>query len=579
MEVFNMKRRIWLLTLVIVLIGIFAIAFAQFNSGETSIYSQIKLMNKVLTVIYSEYVDPIDYRKLIKGAIDGMTSTLDPHTVFFTPKQYEELKIDTRGSFGGLGIQISVRDKWLTVISPMEGTPAWRAGLQAGDKIIKIDGKSTKGITVTQAVTKLRGEPGSQVTITIEREGEPKPFDVTITRDIIEIKPVPFYGLTENGVGYIRLVGFSSDAGDAVKKALEDLEAQGAKGIILDLRGNPGGLLNQAVSVASQFLETDALVVYTKGRTTFQSREFYTNEVGVYPEGALIVLVNGGSASASEIVSGAIQDHDRGIIMGTKTFGKGLVQSVRPLSDGTALKITTAKYYIPSGRCIQREYYLKRRESAIITDTLNWHPDELDPWNFEPEAADTDTTEEKPIYYTTGGRTVYGGGGITPDVEYKLPKLNKLEIELERKGLFFAFVVHYSAEHKNAISSPDFVVTDAMLQEFRAFLEKKEFEYQTRAEEILDQVDSIAGEDSLSEETMQALEQFRKQLQKEQEREFEQSHEYIVRAIRREIISKNWGEQERYRQIVLGTDPEIKKAEEIILDREEYSNYLKADKK
>ncbi len=573
-----MKRRIWILTSAIVLIGIFAIAFAQFNSGETSIYSQIKLMNKVLTVIYSEYVDPIDYRKLIKGAIDGMTSTLDPHTVFFTPKQYEELRIDTRGSFGGLGIQISVRDKWLTVISPMEGTPAWRAGLQAGDKIIKIDGKSTKGITVTQAVTKLRGEPGSKVTITIDREGEPKPFDVTITRDIIEIKPVPFYGLTKNKVGYIRLVGFSSDAGDAVKKALEDLEAQGAKGIILDLRGNPGGLLNQAVSVASQFLGSDALVVYTKGRNTFQSREYYTDEEGVYPKGSLIVLVDGGSASASEIVSGAIQDHDRGIIMGTKTFGKGLVQSVRPLSDGTALKITTAKYYIPSGRCIQREYYLKRRESAIITDTLNWNPDTLDPWDFNPEPADTDTTEEKPVFYTTGGRKVYGGGGITPDVDYEPPKLNKLEIELERKGLFFAFVVHYSAEHKNAISSPDFAVTDAMLQEFRKFLEGKDFKYQTRAEEILDQIDSIAAEDSLSEETMQALEQFRKQLQKEQEREFEQSRKYIARAIRREIISKKWGEQERYRQIVLGADPEIKKAEEIILDPQEYSDYLKSSK-
>ena len=417
------------------------------------------------------------------------------------------------------------------------------------------------------------------MTITIEREGEPKPFDVTITRDIIEIKPVPFYGLTEKGVGYIRLTSFSADAGEAVRNALKDLVAQGAKGIILDLRNNPGGLLNQAVSVASQFLGTDALVVYTKGRTSFQSREFYTDEEGVYPEGPLVVLVDGGSASASEIVSGAIQDHDRGIIMGTKTFGKGLVQSVRPLSDGTALKITTAKYYIPSGRCIQREYYLKRSESAIITDTLNWNPDELDPWDFETEPADTDTTEEKPVYFTTGGRKVYGGGGITPDVEYKQKKMNKLEIELERKGLFFSFVVHYTAEHKNAITSPDFEITDEIIREFRKYIEDKEFEYRTRAEEILDEVDSVAVEDSLSPETMTALEQFHKQLEKEREYEFQRSRDYIVRALRREFISKLWGEKERYRQIVLGTDPEIKKAEEIILDPETYSSYLKPEKK
>lgn len=571
-----MRRRIWWIATIIILVSIFAFAFGQFATEGTSIYSQLKLLNKIVTVIYSDYVDPIDYRKLIKGAIDGMTSTLDPHTVFFTPKQYEELRIDTRGSFGGLGIQIGIRDNWLTVISPMEGTPAWRAGLQAGDRIIKIEGKSTRGITVEQAVMKLRGDPGTQVTITIEREGEPRPFDVTITRDIIEIKPIPFYGLTDDGVGYIRLVSFSADAGDAVKSALEELTAQNAKGIILDLRNNPGGLLSQAVSVASQFLGRDALVVYTKGQSPFQSREYYTEESGAYPEGPLVVLVDGGSASAAEIVSGAIQDHDRGVIMGTETFGKGLVQSVRPLSNGTALKITTAKYFIPSGRCIQKEYYLKKRDIAIITDTLNWNPDELDPWEFETEPADTDTTEqEKPIFYTSSGRTVYGGGGITPDVEYKPPRLTKLEVELERKGLFFAFAVHYTAEHKSKIKSPDFEVTDEMLAQFKNFIAEKEFDYRTRAEELLDEIDSIAVEDSLSDETMQELKKFRLQLQKEREYEFQRSKDYIIRAIKREIISKLWGQQERYRQIVLATDPEIKKAEEIILDEELFNSYLK----
>ncbi len=566
-----MRRRVWYIAFAAVVVGVVAFVFA--GTG-TNIYKQLKLLDKIVTVIYTDYVDPIDYRKLIKGAIDGMTSTLDPHTVFFTPRQYEELKIDTRGSFGGLGIVIGIRDGWLTVISPMEGTPAYRAGIQAGDRIIKIEGKSTKGITVEQAVRKLRGEPGTQVTITIEREGEPKPFDVTITRDIIEIKPVPFYGMTERGVGYIRLISFSEDASDAVKKALQELVAQGAKGIILDLRNNPGGLLRQAVAVAGLFLPQDALVVYTKGRSPFQTREYYTDKPGVYPDGPLVVLVDGGSASASEIVSGAIQDHDRGVIVGTRTFGKGLVQSVRPLLEGTALKITTAKYFIPSGRCIQKEYYIHNRKCAIITDTLSWNPEELDPWDFSSEPADTDTTEERPVYYTEGGRVVYGGGGISPDVEYEPPKMTKLEVELERKGLFFAFAVHYTAQHKGEIKSPDFEVTDEMLREFREFLREKEFDYKTRAEEILDQIDSIAVEDSLSEETMEMIAQLHRQLQLEREREFERSKDYIKRAIRREIISKLWGEKERYRQIVLKEDSEIKLAEDIILDSARYQSYL-----
>ena len=304
-----MKKRIFYMGIILFLIAIVAVIFA---SGKTTIYRQIRLADEVITTIYSEYVDPIDYRKLIKGAIDGMTSTLDPHTVFFTPKEYKELQVDTRGKFGGLGIQIGLRDKWLTVISPIEGTPAYRMGIQAGDRIIKIEGKSTKGITTEEAVAKLRGEPGTKVTITIQREGEPKPFDVTIVRDIIEIKPVPYYGMVDDDIGYIRLTQFSQEAGDEVKNALLDLQQQGAKKIIFDLRSNPGGLLSQAVSVASQFLGADALVVYTKGRTEYQSREYYTENEGVFSDGPLIVLINGGSASASEIVTGAIQDHDRG---------------------------------------------------------------------------------------------------------------------------------------------------------------------------------------------------------------------------------------------------------------------------
>ncbi len=570
-----MTRRITLLTILVVIIGIFALALGQAASHGMNIYKMLKLLTNAVDVVYKEYVDPIDYRKLIKGAIDGMTSTLDPHTAFFTPKQYEELQIDTRGSFGGLGIQIGIRDNWLTVISPMEGTPAWRAGIQAGDRIIKIDGKSTKGITADQAVAKLRGEPGTSVTITIERLGEPLPFDITLIRDIIEIKPVPFYGMTERGVGYIRLASFSEEAGHNVRTALIDLQNQGAKGIILDLRSNPGGLLSQAVSVAGQFLESEALVVYTNGRSAYQSREYYTDMKGVNTDKPLVVLVDEGSASASEIVAGAIQDHDRGVIIGAKTFGKGLVQSVRPLADGTALKITTAKYYIPSGRCIQKEDYLNNPGSSIIVDTLSWEINEIDPWDFDSEPADTDTTrKEEGIFYTTGGRIVYGGGGITPDIDYKPPRTTKLYTELERKGLFFSFAVEYTAKHKGQIQSPDFEVSDEMISQFRQFIEAKDFKFRTRTEESLDKLDSIALLDSVSTETLRELKALRVQLEKEREREFERSLPLIKRAIKRDIVSKLWGESERYRQITLKGDPEVKLAEDIILDTQKYYSYL-----
>ncbi len=569
-----MKKRIFYMGIILFLIAIVAVIFA---SGKTNIYRQIRLADEVITTIYTDYVDPIDYRKLIKGAIDGMTSTLDPHTVFFTPKEYKELQVDTRGKFGGLGIQIGLRDKWLTVISPIEGTPAYRMGIQAGDRIIKIEGKSTKGITTEEAVAKLRGEPGTKVTITIQREGEPKPFDVTIVRDIIEIKPVPYYGMVDDDIGYIRLTQFSQEAGDEVKNALLDLQQQGAKKIIFDLRSNPGGLLSQAVSVASQFLGADALVVYTKGRTEYQSREYYTENEGVFSDGPLIVLINGGSASASEIVTGAIQDHDRGVVLGMQSFGKGLVQSVRPMADGTALKITTAKYYIPSGRCIQKEYYLKSKNSSIISDTLNYNPDEEDPWDFETTPSDTDTTEEKPLYYTKGGRKVYGGGGITPDVKFEPRKLKKLEFDLISKGLFFEFAVHYVATHKGKLKSPDFEVTDDMLAEFKKFIKQKDFEYKSRAELILEELDSVAREDSISDTTMQIVENLRNRLVAEEKLDFQRSKKFIKREIKKQLIQAIWGEKERYR-FDLKNDETVQKAIEVLNNPGEYESYLTVKK-
>ncbi len=572
-----MSKRLSYLFTVLAILGILAIAYA-FTGPANTIFKQFKLLESVFSTINRDYVDPVDYRKLIKGAIDGITSTLDPHTVFMIPKHLSDLDIETKGKFGGLGIQISIRNNWLTVIAPMEGTPAFRKGIHAGDQIVKIEGESTWGITTDQAILKLRGEPGTDVTITIEREGEPEPFDVTITRDIIVINPVPFYGVTESNIGYIRLSQFSELATSQLKEGLQKLRSKKTKGIILDLRGNSGGLLQQAIAVSNLFLQENSLVVYTQGKSEFETRQFYTENNGIYRNGPLIVLVNVGSASASEIVAGAIQDHDRGLVLGTTTFGKGLVQSVRRLPQGAALKISTAKYYIPSGRCIQREDYLKNPKSAIITSTEAVDLDTLDPWNWliKPEPPDTDSTgvNEKPVFYTESGRIVYGGGGITPDIHFENPIIKRIEAALERKAFFFDFVVKYTAKHEKLFNSPKFEVTDDIINDFREFLKEKKFTYKSRAEELAETLDSIAVLDSFTESTMLAYNNFCEQIEHEKEQEFNRSIPYIKRGIKREIVRNLFGEKELYRQIVLKTDPAVLKAVEILLNNEEYNEYF-----
>jgi len=537
---------------------------------EENLYSSIRLVGRVITETYTKYVDDFDLKKAIKAGISGMLSTLDPHTVYFEEKEYEDLKVDTRGKFEGLGIVIGIRDNVLTVISPIEGTPAYRMGIRAGDQIVKIDGKSTEGIIIEQAVRKLRGPRGTKVTITIRRPGEPKLLDYTITRDVIEIKSVPFYGMINDEIGYIRLTRFSQEASKEIADALRSLKDEGAKSLILDLRSNPGGLLRQAVEVAGLFLPQNSLIVSTKGRKSYQSQEFRSFAPPEFDEGKLVVLVDPGSASASEIVAGAIQDNDRGLILGQKTFGKGLVQSVIDLGNNTALKITTAKYYIPSGRCIQKENYLKRKETAIYSKYYTGEEEET-----EEEEEEEDTTRE--LFYTLGGRVVYGGGGITPDVETEQRKLNRLEMELERRSMFFGFAIEYTKNHKDL--SPDFEVTDEMVNEFKEYLARSDFEFNTRPEEELENLKKILEESEADSSVYEALIPFEEVLEKKKEEEFAESIDYIKRSIKREIVSALWGEKERYRQIVLKYDPEIKKAVEILTTPGEYEEYLALTKK
>jgi carboxyl-terminal processing protease len=306
----------------------------------------------VLNVIKKNYVDEVKTKDLVSGAIKGMLSSLDPHSGYMSPEAFKEFQVETKGEFGGLGIQISMKDSILTVIAPIEDTPAYMAGIKAGDKILKIDGESTKNMSIQDAVSKMRGPKGKPVTLNIFREGWTEPKDIPIVRDIIKIKSVKSKMLKDD-IGYIKLTQFQEMTSDDLTKALKDLKEKGMKSIILDLRNDPGGLLNSAVDVAGQFLPPKKLVVYIKGRTGDKIEYFTEGDDPTYTDLPMVVLVNQGSASASEIVAGALKDWNRAVIVGVQTFGKGSVQTLIPLSDGAGLRLTTAKYYTPSGVSIQ----------------------------------------------------------------------------------------------------------------------------------------------------------------------------------------------------------------------------------
>jgi carboxyl-terminal processing protease len=315
-------------------------------------YEQLKLFTDVLAIIQNQYVDETEPRDVIYGAVRGMLRALDPHSSFMDPESYREMQVETSGSFGGLGIEITIRDDQLTVVAPIEGTPAWRAGVQPGDRIVKIEGLATKDMSLPEAVKKMRGPKGTKVTITVVREGAREPLDVTLTREIIQVQSVRIQEI-EPGLGYIRVRQFQERTAQDLVTGVEKLDKTGRlSGLIIDLRNNPGGLLSAAVEVSEEFLGDGKLVVYTEGRVRSQNMRFMAHAKKPFTDVPLVVLVNQGSASASEIVAGAIQDHGRGVVLGQQTFGKGSVQTIIPLPDGSGLRLTTARYFTPKGRSI-----------------------------------------------------------------------------------------------------------------------------------------------------------------------------------------------------------------------------------
>jgi carboxyl-terminal processing protease len=342
------EKQVVLVLLAAVLVSMCAGVVMAKRPAQSGVYEQLKVFTEALSYVESNYVEEVEPDKVIQGAIRGMLKTLDPHSSFMPPDVYREMQVETEGRFGGLGIEITTRDDVLTVVSPIEGTPAFRAGIQPGDQILKVDGESTKEMSLVDAVKKLRGPEGSTVTIAVFRQGFTEPKDFTLSRAIIQIKSVRWTKLKDD-IGYVKLRSFHKTTEEELEEALRDLGEQHIKALVLDLRNNPGGLLEQAIAVSNVFLEGGQLIVYTKGRLPNQNMKGFAKSDGFHVTYPVAVLINGGSASASEIVAGALQDLHRATVIGTQSFGKGSVQTIIPLSDGSGLRLTTAKYYTPKG--------------------------------------------------------------------------------------------------------------------------------------------------------------------------------------------------------------------------------------
>lgn len=352
---FSRRKRTLLVVVALVTFALFGGGLAQtVGAVARETYENLEVFTNILAIVQKNYVDPVTTKQLVEGAVNGMLTSLDPHSAYLTPDLYKELQVDTRGSFGGLGIEITVKNGILTVVSPIEDTPAFRSGIKSGDQILKIDGEFTKDMSLIEAVKKMRGPRGTKIILTLRREGVSDLFDVSVTREIIEIQSVKSRSL-EKGYGYIRVTQFQERTDDDLEKVLDAMvkESDGhLEGLVLDLRNNPGGLLTQAVRVADLFLDS-GLIVYTDGRLESQKQKYFAHKRKSHTDFPIVVIVNGGSASAAEIVAGALQDHRRALILGTQTFGKGSVQTILPLGDNSALRLTTARYYTPRGRSIQ----------------------------------------------------------------------------------------------------------------------------------------------------------------------------------------------------------------------------------
>lgn len=518
------------------------------------IYRGVDTFGKVYKEIAVNYVDEVDPERFMRAGIDGMLKTLDPYTIYIGENEGDELDLVTTGKYAGVGITIGLRDGMVTVLNLVEGYSAAKQGIEIGDRILDIDGKSMVGAKPADVRGLVRGQAGTEVRMRIAREGEPKPLEFVLLREEIPVKNVTYTGYVEPGIGYIRLERFSRTAGDDVRNSISELKGQGElKGIILDIRDNPGGLLDIAVSVVSKFVPEKSLVVSTRGRRNESDRKYFSSESPMVSEVPLAILADRGSASASEIVAGAIQDLDRGIIVGERTFGKGLVQTITRISESSSVKITTARYYTPSGRCIQEIDYSHRTKDGVFATI----PDSL-----------------KHVFRTSHNRKVLEGGGIDPDSVVLDEDHGKIIDELFRKAMFFKFANTYAVQHKTL--PEDFQVSDELLKDFEGFLKEKKFEYQEDSEVKLQELKEIAEKERYKKAFLDDVSQLDKMIEAEKDRKIQRYEKEMRSYLKTEIEGRINGEKARI-ESTFPDDPQLKVAVSLLKDRKVYDRLL-ADK-
>lgn len=530
-----------------ILISAVGLMFISLLIGRSDLYRDIsenwKLVYEVYKRIMTHYADQIDPGELAGAGIRGMLAELDPYSAYLEREERDGLDMLTKGEYGGVGIQLGVRDDSLTVITPMEDSPAMRSGILPGDRITAINHESTKDLLLDEAANKIRGEKGTKIVLTIRRFGDLEDLDFELTRDIIKIEDVSYSGIIENGIGFVRLSRFSKNSPSEMRKALISLSEQGAASYVIDLRGNPGGLLDAAIQILDMVVEKGPELLTTRGRNDEGNRKFVSQTDPIIDiSAAVVVLIDGGSASASEIVAGVVQDLDRGIVVGNKSFGKGLVQSVYPLDRERSLKLTTAKYYMPSGRLIQKPDYLD--EDIVIA-----------------------VEKRDSVFVTRNGRQVQANGGITPDILVELPKVPILTRECWRRGLFFKFASVYLTDH--AMDVP-VNVDEEMLLEFKEYLSTKDIHLNAKGEkqftELEESLDSVATTNKRIEHSLEVL---RVHFAEAKLNRFELEKGHLSIGVERELSSLLGGIEARIASS-FDDDPVVVKAIEILTDEATY---------
>ena len=544
-----MKRIIYIATLILLP----WVVFAQSEQKHSRIEKNLSIYNDILRLLDIMYVDTLNYDKLMTTSINSCLNSLDPYTVYIPEEDTEDLTFMTTGTYGGIGALIVQRDEDVMISEPYEGMPAQKAGLKAGDLLLKIDGESARGKSTAEVSAMLRGVPHDKISIVVKRRGEKKNLTFEFEREKIQINPVSYAGCVAPGIGYIKLTEFTENAASEFKNGVKDMVNQDQiNSLIIDLRDNGGGIIEEAVKILSMFVPKGTEVVSTKGKIPQVETSYKTLTDPLFPDMKVAVLVNRFSASAAEIVAGVFQDLDRGVLIGERTFGKGLVQNIRPLSYGGNLKLTTAKYYSPSGRCIQAIDYSHRNEDGSVGRV----PDSL-------------TT----VFLTKRGREVRDGGGVSPDIEVKQPEGINICYYLFVENMFFDYATEYCQRHPSIAPAQEFTLTDEDFADFEAFLTKKEFTYQTQTASYLESLkDLIKFEqlDSIAANELKALEEIIKPNISE---ELKRNRKEIEEMLGSEII-KRYYYQKGDIIYTLRTNKDFSEAKELLNDEKRYKKIL-----